>query len=162
MTVPLPKDTVEAFAALAAARKLTIATVESCTAGAIAYARSTVQGSGTVLHGGFVVYSKPQKIALGVPDDLLARHSAESIPVAESMAHAALAHTPADLTLAVTGIAGPEPDEDGNPVGLVYVAAARRNGGAAVQRDHFDGNHQAICLSAIKAVLQLTKGVIVA
>jgi nicotinamide-nucleotide amidase len=134
---------------------LTLATVESCTAGRLSAALAGEEGGGRVLHGGFVVYSKPQKVALGVSADLINDHTAVSSEVAEAMARAALVHSPADVTLAITGVAGPEPDEDGNPVGLVYVAAARRAGGAMVQRLMVRGGQEEICAAAMAAALDL-------
>jgi len=108
-------------------RKLTLATAESCTAGALATLLADAPGAGGVFHGGFVVYSKQQKRAvLGVPHDVLARSTAVSQPVAEAMARGVLERCPADIAVAITGVAGPESDEDGNPIGLMHVAVAAR------------------------------------
>jgi nicotinamide-nucleotide amidase len=63
-----------------------------------------------------------------VPPELIAAYMAVSRPVAEAMATGALERCPADLVIAITGVAGPEPDEDGNPVGLMHIAAAVRGG----------------------------------
>jgi len=93
-------------------RKLTLLTVESCTAGALARALSEVEGAAQTLHGGFVVYTKANKTAaLGIPEDLIGRHTAVSAPVARAMATGGLERTPADIAMAITGVAGPEPDE---------------------------------------------------
>jgi nicotinamide-nucleotide amidase len=135
---------------------LTLITVESCTAGALSCALAEVEGASETLHGSFVVYTKRNKTAaLGIPADLIASHSAVSAPVAESMARAGLERTPADIAIAITGVAGPEPDQDGNPVGLVFVAAARRGGRALVERLRLSGTRQAICASAMVAALGL-------
>lgn len=108
-------------------RNLTLVTVESCTAGALACALSRADGASQVLHGGFVVYTKANKVAaVGVPWEVLRTHTAVSVEVARAMAVGGLSRSPADLAIAITGVAGPEPDEDGNPVGLAYVAAAMR------------------------------------
>lgn len=116
--------------------KLTIATAESCTAGAIAHVLSQVKGAGEHFHGGFVTYTKDMKTqVLGVPAELLARKSAVCAEVAQAMAQGALRHSPADVALAITGVLGPDPDEDGNPVGLVYVAAARRGADTAFVKE---------------------------
>ena len=66
--------------------------------------------------------------ALGVPAALIEAHTAVSREVAEAMARGGIARCPADIAVAITGVAGPEPYEDGNPVGLVHVAAACRDG----------------------------------
>lgn len=118
---------------MAMQRSLTLATAESCTAGALVHLLAEVPGAGDALHGGFVVYSKVHKTAaLGVSRELLARHTAVSRQVAEAMAKGGIERSKADLVVAITGVAGPEPDEDGNPVGLVYVAVASRNGKARI------------------------------
>jgi nicotinamide-nucleotide amidase len=142
---------------MAKQRSLTLATAESCTAGALVYLLAEVPGAGDTLHGGFVVYTKVHKTAaLGVADELLARHTAVSTQVAEAMAKGGLERSKADLVVAITGVAGPEPDEDGNPVGLVYVAVASRDGTAKVV-EHRLGNAQKgeICRAAMRSGLDL-------
>jgi nicotinamide-nucleotide amidase len=113
--------------ALAGERRLGIVTAESCTSGLLASALSEAPGAAMLLHGGFVTYTKANKIAaLGVPRDLLEGPcGAVSIEVAAAMAEGALARSPADIAIAITGVAGPSPDEDGNPVGWVCMAVAR-------------------------------------
>src|SRR5437868_15026178 len=119
----------EDLVALAAGEKLTIITAESCTSGLLATVLSEAPGAGKILHGGFVTYTKEHKhVALGVPEELLRAKSAVCEEVACAMAEGALARSTSDLAAAITGVAGPEPDEDGNPVGRVYIAAARRGG----------------------------------
>jgi nicotinamide-nucleotide amidase len=121
-----------AVRALKAAREagLSVVTAESCTAGKLAVLLSEAPGAAERLHGGFVAYTKPNKTkALGVPATLLASKSAVCGEVAVAMAEGALARSPAELAVAITGVAGPEPDEDNNPVGLVCIAVARRGGG---------------------------------
>jgi PncC family amidohydrolase len=136
-------------------RKLTLLTVESCTAGALARALSEVEGAAQTLHGGFVVYTKANKTAaLGIPEDLIARHTAVSAPVARAMATGGLERTPADIAMAITGVAGPEPDEDGNPVGLAFIAAAHRDGRVLEERLQLSGSKKDICSAAMVAVLQ--------
>ena len=113
----------------AKARRVTLATVESCTAGALAVLLADAPGATEAFHGGFVVYTKDNKTAsVGVPAALIKTHSAVSREVAEAMARGGIERAPADIAVAITGVAGPEPDEDGNPVGLVHLAAACRDG----------------------------------
>lgn len=141
----------------AVARKLTLATAESCTAGALAQVLANAPGAGDNFHGGFVVYTKQNKTAtLGVPAELIARHSAVSSEVAKAMAQGALEHCPADLAVAITGVAGPEPDEDGNPVGLVHIAVAGRDG-LMLEREHRFGeaSKDEICDGILMLALQL-------
>jgi nicotinamide-nucleotide amidase len=107
---------------------LCIVTAESCTAGALAMLLADAPGAGCCFHGGFVTYAKACKTKmLGIPPALIDAHTAVSREVAERMATEALAATGADVAIAVTGVIGPEPDDDGNPVGLIHVAAAGRN-----------------------------------
>jgi nicotinamide-nucleotide amidase len=107
-------------------KKLTLATAESCTGGVIASILSDAPGAGDLFHGGFVLYTKAHKIAFGVPKKLIDVNGIVSEAVARTMAEGALEHSPADIAVGVTGVAGPEPDDEGNPVGLVCIAAARR------------------------------------
>jgi nicotinamide-nucleotide amidase len=110
-------------------RGLKIATAESCTGGLIAGALTAIPGSSDVVERGFVTYSNEAKTEmLGVPADLIARKGAVSMEVAMAMAEGALKHAPADIVVAVTGIAGPGGGSDTKPVGLVHIAAARRGG----------------------------------
>lgn len=116
-------------------KKLRIATAESCTGGLIAATLTDIAGSSDVLDRGFITYSNEAKQAmLGVPADLLSRFGAVSRETAEAMVSGALANSPADLAVAVTGIAGPGGGTPDKPVGLVHFAAAAR-GGAAIQRE---------------------------
>jgi nicotinamide-nucleotide amidase len=119
----------QAAAVLEACRAagLTLATAESCTGGLVAAALTEVPGSSDVVERGFVTYSNTAKTdLLGVPPDLIARHGAVSEPVARAMAEGALARSPADLAVAVTGIAGPGGGTAAKPEGLVHFACARR------------------------------------
>jgi nicotinamide-nucleotide amidase len=107
--------------------KLTVVTAESCTAGLICAALSLADGASDALQGGFVTYTKANKItALGVDEDLLARDGSVNAEVVRQMTSGALERSPADLAVAVSGVLGPSPDEDGNPVGLVFFCCQRR------------------------------------
>jgi nicotinamide-nucleotide amidase len=118
----LAKRTLE----VAKAKNCSIVTAESCTAGKLSGLLSEAPGAGVLLHGGFVSYTKANKIkALGVSPDLLKQKGAVCVDVAIEMAEGALARSPANVAVAITGVAGPEPDEDGNPVGLVCIAVTQ-------------------------------------
>jgi nicotinamide-nucleotide amidase len=117
-----------------------IVTAESCTGGLLAALLSEAPGAGEALAGGYVTYTKPQKsVALGVPAALLERESAVSERVARAMAEGALRRSQANLAVAITGVAGPSCDEDGNPVGLVHLAVAA-NGQPTRHREHRFGD----------------------
>jgi nicotinamide-nucleotide amidase len=124
----------EKLLADARARKLKIVTAESCTGGLIAGLLTEIAGSSNVFERGFVTYSNEAKHELlGVPNALIVRHGAVSAEVARAMALGALKQAQADLSVAVTGIAGPGGGTEDKPVGLVYLAAVR--GDYLVQRE---------------------------
>jgi nicotinamide-nucleotide amidase len=111
------------------AKGKTIATAESCTGGLLAASLTEVAGSSDVFERGFVTYSNAAKEALlGVPATVLDAYGAVSREAAEAMAKGALARSPVDYAISITGIAGPGGATDGKPVGLVYFAAASRAG----------------------------------
>jgi nicotinamide-nucleotide amidase len=113
----------------AAQGNASIVTAESCTAGKLAALLSEAPGASERLHGSFVTYTKANKTkSLGVSAALLQRKGAVCREVAVAMAEGALVRSPATLAVSITGVAGPDPDEDGNPVGLVCIAIARVNG----------------------------------
>ncbi len=119
-------DAAKAFLAKATERKLLLATAESCTGGFIASSVSAIPGCSAVLERGFVTYSNDAKIEmLGVPAGLIAAHGAVSEHVARAMAEGALDFSHAHISIAVTGIAGPDGGSAAKPVGLVHLAAAR-------------------------------------
>lgn len=138
------------------AKKLTLATAESCTGGMIAAALTDIAGSSDVVERGFVTYSNAAKSELlGVPTELVARVGAVSEEVARAMATGALAHAPVDLAVAVTGIAGPGGGSAEKPVGLVHLALAQR--GLAVHAEHhvFPGDRAAVRRATVERALQM-------
>jgi len=139
--------------------KLTLVTSESCTAGLLSQLLSDAEGAADHFHGGFVTYTKQHKTrALQVPAQLLRQKGAVCPEVAEAMAQGALRASDATVSVAITGVAGPEPDEDGNPVGRVCIAVARRDSRIEAQ-EHAYGNlgreavRSAAMADALRAVL---------
>lgn len=103
----------------------TLTAAESCTGGLIAKRVTDVPGASAVFAGGVVSYTNAMKNrVLNVPQTLLDKHGAVSEPVAIAMAEGARGLTGADYAISVTGVAGPDSDERGNPVGLVYIGLA--------------------------------------
>jgi nicotinamide-nucleotide amidase len=125
-----PEDLTQQAAALIALlrrKHLMLATAESCTGGLIAGLITSISGSSDVLDCGFVTYSNDAKTRMvGVPPELILRHGAVSEDVARAMAEGAVAHSKADIAVAVTGVAGPGGGSAAKPVGLVHCAAARK------------------------------------
>ena len=141
--VMIPRVTALAEALLA--RGWRLATAESCTGGLIAAHCTAVAGSSHWFDRGFVTYSNEAKVQmLGVDAALIERHGAVSEPVALAMALGALARSAADLSVAVTGIAGPGGAVPGKPVGTVWLALAVRGAEATAQRLQFDGDRAAV------------------
>jgi nicotinamide-nucleotide amidase len=117
---------------------------------------SDAEGASDTFHGGFVTYTKEHKSrALGVSAALLHDKGAVCVEVARAMVEGALAHSSAGISAAITGVAGPEPDEDGNPVGRVCIAVARRGAAARVFELHYqDDGRDAIRARAIADALE--------
>ena len=114
---------------LCKARKLMVATAESCTGGLVIGALTDIAGSSAVVDRGFVTYTDEAKEQmLGVPAERLKAHGAVSRETAEAMARGVLARAPVDLAVSITGIAGPGGGSPDKPVGLVHFAAASRRG----------------------------------
>lgn len=147
----------EKLLADARAKNLKIASAESCTGGLIAGLLTEIAGSSDVFERGFVTYSNQAKQEmLGVPQALLAQHGAVSEEVAHAMAQGALAHSSADLAVAVTGIAGPGGGSPQKPVGLVHIAAARKGGTILHRECRFgDVGRHAIRIATVDTALEM-------
>ncbi len=111
------------------AKGLTFGCAESCTGGLIAKRMTDLPGASAAFRGGVVSYATQVKhTVLGVPEDLLEQFGAVSDPVARAMAQGARKVLGCDLAVSATGVAGPDPDERGNPVGLIFVALSAPDG----------------------------------
>ncbi len=136
------------------ARGETLATAESCTGGLIAAACTSVAGSSEWFERGFVTYSNEAKVeSLGVPAALIAAHGAVSEPVVRAMAEGALAHSKAQWSVAVTGIAGPGGAVPGKPVGTVWLALAHRGVVSLAERLQLDGDRSAVREQTVQRAL---------
>jgi nicotinamide-nucleotide amidase len=137
------------------ARGWRIAAAESCTGGLIAATCTALAGSSDWFERGFVTYSNAAKTEqLGVPALLIVLHGAVSEPVARAMAEGALLHSPADLAVAVTGIAGPGGGSADKPVGLVWLASARRGAATQAERLQLDGDRAAVRMRTVQIALE--------
>ncbi len=135
------------------ARGWRIAAAESCTGGMIAAACTTLAGSSDWFERGFVTYSNEAKTELlGVPPALIQAHGAVSEEVARAMAGGALARSPVQLAVAVTGIAGPGGAVPGKPVGTVWLAWGTASGLWA-ERLQLPGDRAAVREATVHAAL---------
>ena len=138
------------------AKKLMLATAESCTGGMIAAALTDIAGSSDVVERGYVTYSNAAKTELlGVPAELITRVGAVSEEVARAMATGALAHAPVDLAVAVTGIAGPGGGSAEKPVGLVHFGLARRGSAERAEHHVYPGDRAAVRRATVERALQM-------
>jgi len=158
--IPFPSDVTERaqkVLATCGARGITVITAESCTGGLIAAALTAVPGSSTVVEGGFVTYSNTCKeTMLNVAPSRIRTFGAVSEEVAHAMALGALNHSSAGLSVAATGIAGPEGGTADKPVGLVHLAVGFGDGRQVTHRRHvFDGDRDAVRMATVAAALDL-------
>jgi nicotinamide-nucleotide amidase len=117
-------DTLEgAVGVMLRERGLTLATMESCTGGLLASTITDVPGSSDYYRGGLVSYATEMKIAWGVDRQVIAEHGVISAECAQAMARAVRERLSADVGIGVTGVAGPDPQEE-KPVGTVHIAVA--------------------------------------
>ncbi len=134
----------EQLASLLIHRGWQLATAESCTGGMIAAACTDLAGSSSWFERGFVTYSNAAKHdSLGVPQDLIAQHGAVSEAVARAMAQGALAHSQAQVAVAVTGVAGPTGGSAAKPVGTVWFGFATP-AGVVTETRCFAGDRAAV------------------
>ena len=141
-------------------RNLMIATAESCTGGWIAEAITMVAGSSAWFERGFVTYTYISKREmLGVQGETLERHGAVSEEVVREMADGAIRCSHAQVSVAVSGVAGPSGGSPEKPVGTVCFAWALKNGGKRAETLHLGGDREAVRKQsvehALKVVLQM-------
>lgn len=122
-----------------------LATAESCTAGGIMKVMTDVAGSSGWCEGGFIVYTnRAKQRLLGVPVEVIAEHGAVSRECVEAMAQGALENSDATLSVAVSGIAGPDGGTATKPVGTVWLAWAVRDGTLRSECSLFEGDRDAV------------------
>jgi len=140
------------------ARKLTLATGESCTGGLIAAALTAVAGSSATVLAGYVTYSNEAKTRmLGVPAPMIEAMGAVSEPVARQMAEGAARDSGADIAISCTGIAGPGGGSAAKPVGLVHLACALRGSPTLAEHHIFPGDRSAIRAATVTAAFALIR-----
>jgi len=135
-----------------------VATAESCTGGWIAKTLTDIAGSSQWFVEGFVTYSNESKVQrLSVPRAVLEKKGAVSEEAVRAMAAGALRRAKAQVSVAVTGIAGPDGGVPGKPVGTVWLGWATRRGSAVrirTQLKHFRGDRDAVRRKTVQVALQ--------
>ncbi|SAK43084.1 competence-damaged-like protein [Caballeronia catudaia] len=145
----MPTDTVVHQLAIRVGNKLRderlmLATAESCTGGMVATAITDISGSSAWFERGFVTYSNLAKIEMiGVPAALIEQHGAVSEPVAKAMAEGALRNSRAQVSIAITGVAGPAGGSEAKPVGTVSFGWSNRLH-TGVETQHFKGDREQV------------------
>ena len=135
-------------------KQLRLVTAESCTGGLIAAACTDLAGSSAWFERGFVTYSNAAKTELlDVPERVLRRAGAVCGPVAQAMAEGALAHSHAQVAVAVTGVAGPSGGSPAKPVGTVWFGFALP-GQVLTEKCHFDGDRAAVRQATVRHALE--------
>nr|WP_216610060.1 CinA family protein [Cellulosimicrobium protaetiae] len=151
-----PRPDVAGLLADLESRGWTLATAESLTGGLLSATIVDVPGASRVLRGAVVAYATDVKrSALGVDGDLLAAHGAVHPDVARQMAQRVRAVLGADVGIATTGVAGPDP-QDGQPPGTVYVAVSVP-GGTRVRRLNLGGARAAVRAGTVAASIDLAR-----
>lgn len=136
------------------ARGWMLATAESCTGGLIAAACTDLSGSSNWFERGFVTYSNEAKTELlGVDPALIAQHGAVSEVVARAMAFGAVRHSQAQVSVAVTGVAGPTGGSPEKPVGLVWFGF-QVDGQLTSEMRRFDGDRAAVRVATVEYALE--------
>jgi len=145
---------VERLADLLLKKGLRLATAESCTGGLIAGACTDLSGSSNWFERGLITYSNEAKTELlGVDAALIARRGAVSEQVAQAMAQGALAHSHAQVAVAVTGVAGPTGGSRAKPVGTVWFGFAVP-GQLITEKMHFIGDRAAVRAATVHHALK--------
>lgn len=134
---------------------LTLVTAESCTGGWIAKIVTDIAGSSAWFDRGFITYTNVAKQEmLGVRAETLAAHGAVSQETVVEMAQGALAHSRAQVSVAVSGIAGPGGGSLAKPVGLVWFAWGRAERPAVAAIEHFSGDRESVRRLAVARALR--------
>lgn len=137
------------------ARQLVLTCAESCTGGGVAAAVTAIAGSSAWFDRGFVTYTNDAKHEmLGVQTATLEAHGAVSEAVVREMAAGALAHSAAQISLAVSGVAGPGGGSPDKPVGTVWLAWGWNDGAVRTTHYLFPGNRTAVREASVIAALE--------
>ena len=150
----LAHESIGMLANLMLEKGLFLATAESCTGGMIAAACTDLAGSSAWFDRGFVTYSNEAKTQmLGVDAALIQQHGAVSEPVARAMAFGAIRHSAAQVSVAVTGVAGPSGGSADKPVGMVWFGFSVE-GTLTSEMMRFHGDRAAVRVATVRNAVQ--------
>lgn len=146
---------VERLATIAVDKGLRISTAESCTGGWVAQEITALAGSSEWFEAGFVTYSNEAKQSmLGVPGQLFISDGAVSEPVVRAMAAGAISHSCAQLSVAISGVAGPGGGSEEKPVGTVWIAWQLEGHEGVAERFLFSGDRHQVREQAVNEALE--------
>jgi nicotinamide-nucleotide amidase len=156
-----PPALIEAAAAAleaAKAKRMRIAAAETVTSGLVSACLTSVSGASQIFERGYILYHDTAKASgLGAREDVAKLHGAVSAEVTSGLASGLLENSSADVSIAITGYAGPGGGNPKNPVGTIYVASARRGGEVRCERFVFSGGRDNVRLNAVAAALRLLR-----
>jgi nicotinamide-nucleotide amidase len=138
-----------------------IGTAESCTGGLLSALLTSIPGSSQAFDRGFVTYTDLAKNQmLNISPDLIKSNGAVSKEVAVAMARGVLTHSLANLAVAITGIAGPSGATKNKPLGLVYIAAMKKNANPITKRSIFRGDRQSVRMQSVKLAIIMLRSIL--
>ena len=149
----MTKKAKHAMALLAGSNRM-LCSAESCTGGLFSASITMLPGASGVFERGYITYSNASKIELlTVPTYFIEDYGAVSLETAIAMAEGALLMSRADVSVAITGVAGPDGGTKEKPVGTVFIATAIKNGRSMCQRLQLSGKRLEIQLTSVEAAL---------
>ncbi|OQY32814.1 MAG: hypothetical protein B6241_09865 [Spirochaetaceae bacterium 4572_59] len=154
-------DNVQSLIDLCRGKKIRIVTAESCTGGLIGGALTDLSGSSDIFWGGFLTYANEAKSAiLGVSEDTLETKGAVSEEVVRQMLDAALVKSGTELSIAVSGVAGPGGGTPEKPVGTVWIGVALKGYAYDIRKYLFDGNRQFVREKTVLTAVKMAENII--
>lgn len=154
-------DRVQSLIDICRRKKIRIVTAESCTGGLIGGALTDLPGSSDVFWGGFLTYANGAKSeVLGVLEDTLEKKGAVSEEVVRQMLDGALDKSGTELSIAVSGVAGPGGGTQEKPVGTVWIGVALKNCTYDIRKYLFDGNRQIVRKKTVQTALDMAEKII--
>ena len=147
-------DTAERLLQALARRQWQLLTLESCSGGRVAAALTAIAGASANYLGGYICYANSIKQQLGVRPETLAKHGAVSAETIAELLAGGFKHSGADITIAISGIAGPDGGSASKPVGCVYFGWGLRDQSPLIKREQLSGNREQIQQSCVDIALQ--------